>query len=85
MSGTVGIDLRYPLGGLLATLGALLVVYGVMTADNVEMYSRSQGINVNVWWGAVMLVFGLLFLGLAMRASRAERGGSMYRPERETV
>lgn len=65
-------DLRYPLGGLFVTLGLILLGYGLATAGNVAMYARSQGVNVNVWWGAVMLAFGVLFLGLAMRASRIE-------------
>lgn len=76
MSGTAGIDLRYPLGGLLVTLGAILVLYGAMTAGDTAMYARSYGVNINLWWGAVMLVFGVLFLGFAVRARRTgERKG----------
>ena len=76
MSDAAAIDLRYPLGGLLVTLGAILVIFGVATAGDTEMYARSHGMNVNLWWGAVMLVFGVLFLGLAVRATRtSERKG----------
>jgi hypothetical protein len=31
------------------------------------LYEKSLGINVNLVWGAVMLVFGLGMLGLAWR------------------
>ena len=73
MSGAAGLDLRYPLGGLFVTLGAILMIYGLVTNGNEEMYARSFGTNVNLIWGAVMLAFGVLFLALAARASRASR------------
>jgi hypothetical protein len=28
------------------------------------MYDRSLGININLWWGLVMLIFGALMLAL---------------------
>ncbi len=46
-----------------------LAVYGLLTAGNAALYQRSLGININLWWGVVMLVFGILLLLLA-RASR---------------
>ena len=76
MSGAAGLDLRYPLGGLFVTLGAILMIYGLVTNGNEEMYARSFGTNVNLIWGAVMLAFGVLFLALAARASRAEHRAS---------
>jgi hypothetical protein len=56
-------DLRKPLGFMFTLLGALLVVYGVISGP--EIYQRSFGINVNLIWGAVLLVFGgtMLWLG----------------------
>jgi uncharacterized membrane protein len=61
----MGIDLRYPIGVLFAILGLLLIIYGLfgVTAD----YSRSLGINVNLWWGLVMLVFGAVMFFFAHR------------------
>jgi hypothetical protein len=41
------------------------------------MYARAGGQNVNLWWGAVMIGTGALFLGLARRAARAGRGAAM--------
>ena len=34
------------------------------------MYQRSLGINVNVWWGAVLLVFGGLMLYFARKTAK---------------
>ena len=70
MSGAAALDLRFPIGGLFVVLGLLLTGYGVMTGGDVEMYRRSASVNVNLWWGLVMTVVGVLFLWLAMRARR---------------
>jgi hypothetical protein len=34
------------------------------------IYDRSLGINVNLWWGLVLLAFGLVMLRFAIRARR---------------
>lgn len=62
-----GIDLRVPIGGLFVTIGALLAGFGIFTASNAEMYVKSGGININLWWGVAMLVTGALFLFAARR------------------
>ena len=80
MSGAVGLDLRYPIGGLFVVLGAILAGYGVITNGNAAMYERSSSVNLNLWWGLAMVVFGALFLGLAARASRV----AAMRPAEET-
>ena len=63
--GAGGLDLRYPIGGLFAALGVLLAAYGAITAGNTEMYVKSGGLNINLWWGIVLVVTGLVFLALA--------------------
>jgi multisubunit Na+/H+ antiporter MnhG subunit len=58
-------DIRIPIGLLFAILGALLAAYGLFTMFNdPAMYERSLGININLWWGLVMLLFGALMLAL---------------------
>jgi hypothetical protein len=52
----MGIDLRYPIGLLFVIFGLLLVFYGLFSGT--AAYSRSLGIDVNLWWGLIMLVFG---------------------------
>lgn len=66
----MGFDLRTPIGLLFTILGALLSGYGLLTAGS-DMYARSLGTNVNLGWGAVLLVFGLAMLWLARRKTRA--------------
>ena len=66
-----GLDLRVPIGGLFVALGVILAGFGLVTAGNVEMYARSEGLNINLWWGLVMLVTGGLFLFAAKRGAKS--------------
>ena len=67
MSSMEGLDIRAPIGGLFTLLGVMLVGYGLV-AGSPNAASGVQETNVNVWWGAVMVVFGVLMLVLARRA-----------------
>lgn len=62
------LDLRLPMGLMFSIFGALLVTWGLATGG--ELYRKSLGINVNLWWGLVLLAFGLAMLALARRAER---------------
>ncbi len=62
------LDLRLPIGLMFALFGAMLTLYGLVSSDTI--YDRSLGINVNLWWGLVLLAFGLVMLGLAWRGRR---------------
>lgn len=57
-------DLRLPIGVLFSLFGVILVGYGLLTKGS-EIYQKSLGHNINLSWGAVLLVFGLIMLGLA--------------------
>lgn len=59
-------DLRFPIGILFSAYGAILGIYGTMTSGS-EIYKKSLGDNINLQWGGVLLVFGLVMLGLAIR------------------
>jgi hypothetical protein len=61
----MGIDLRYPIGLLFVIFGLLLVIYGLF--NGTAAYSRSLGIDVNLWWGLIMLLFGGLMFFAAYR------------------
>lgn len=67
----MGLDIRIPIGSLFVLLGALLAGYGLLS--NPAIYDRSLGIDVNLWWGVVLLVFGFGMLALAWRAARRTR------------
>jgi hypothetical protein len=62
------LDIRLPIGLLIATIGALLVGYSLVSEP--ALYQRSLGINVNLWWGGFLLVLGGLMLWLARSPSR---------------
>ena len=62
-------DLRYPIGVLFVVLGLLLALFGIATAGNAAMYERAGAVNVNLWWGVVMFLFGAGMWALAARAA----------------
>jgi len=80
MSGAASLDLRYPIGGLFAVLGVVLTGWGWVTNGDPRLYERSGGMNINLWWGLVLFVVGVLFLTLARRGSAAART-AMSTPE----
>jgi hypothetical protein len=76
MSGTAGLDVRLPIGGLFTVLGLMLSGYGLVVGSGSASLSAGSSTNVNLWWGLVMLVFGLLLL---LGASLAQRKLSVRR------
>jgi multisubunit Na+/H+ antiporter MnhG subunit len=64
----VRLDIRLPIGLFFTLIGAVLVVYGLLSDPSV--YARSLGYNVNVLWGGVLLVFGVVLLYMGRRTER---------------
>lgn len=61
------LDLRWPIGLMFSLIGALLVIYGAATNSDTAMYAHSLGKNINLIWGIVLLIFGVLMvLGAVM-------------------
>ena len=50
----MGLDLRLPIGIMFSLVG--------------ETYRCSLNININLWWGLVLLVFGVLMYVAAWRS-----------------
>jgi hypothetical protein len=68
----MGLDIRLPIGLMFAILGALLIFYGLVS--NHEIYDRfSLGVNINLLWGVVMLVFGVVMYLFGRRGTSAMR------------
>jgi len=65
------LDIRLPIGLMFSILGALLSAFGLV-ADK-SIFQNSLGINVNLWWGIVMLVFGVVMFLLGRRGSATAR------------
>lgn len=66
----MNLDLRLPIGLMFTIFGVLLTAFGLVSDS--AIYARSLGINVNLWWGIVLLAFGLIMLLLA-RGGRSSR------------
>ena len=61
-------DLRLPIGIMFSIFGAILTVFGAVSDK--AIYERSLGININLYWGIVLLVFGGSMLFLALRGGK---------------
>jgi hypothetical protein len=57
-------DIRRIIGGVFLIYGAILVVVGVAGSDAVK--HKAAGVNVNLWTGLGMLVFGVLMVVWAL-------------------
>lgn len=66
----MGIDIKFPIGLMFSILGVILTLFGLFTRADAGLYQRSLGININLWSGAGMLVFGILMLGLAWKSRK---------------
>jgi hypothetical protein len=64
------LDIRLPIGLMFGLFGLLLAGYGLATSGS-DLYERSLGHNINLVWGAVLLVFGVAMLWLARRGAAA--------------
>jgi hypothetical protein len=67
----MGFDIRLPIGFLFITLGVLLSLFGLVTLGS-PIYERSLGLNVNLAWGIIMLLFGLLMAYFARQSRRRQ-------------
>ena len=64
----MGLDIRWPIGLMFSLIGLLLTGYGMVKATD----SVSLGININLIWGIVLLVFGSAMLLGAIRGSKTK-------------
>ncbi len=54
----MGLDIKIPIGMMFAIFGVILGIYGLATDGN-SMYDISLSVNVNLWSGIAMFVFGV--------------------------
>lgn len=64
MSATGDLDVRVPIGALFTVLGVLLTAYGALEPTAAKS-AFTRGGQINMWWGLVMLVFGVFMLLIA--------------------
>jgi uncharacterized membrane protein len=65
----MNLDLRIPMGLMFTLVGAILTVFGLATMGS-PMYDRSLGINANLDWGLVLLVFGVIMFIFGQRGQK---------------
>ena len=61
----MGLDIRLPIGLMFAILGVLLAGWGLVSDK--AIYERSLGININLIWGIILIVFSVILLWLGSR------------------
>lgn len=62
------VDARVALGIFFALTGTILSSFGLSTRDRADVYAKSLGIDVNLWWGLALLAFGIVMLAFGRRA-----------------
>jgi uncharacterized membrane protein HdeD (DUF308 family) len=62
----MGLDIRWPIGLMFSLIGVLLAVTGLVHGPD----ARSLNINIDLIWGIVLLVFGVLMLLGAIRGKK---------------
>jgi hypothetical protein len=67
------LDIRLPIGFMFSILGFMLTLFGLFTTGDTSMYARSLGININLWSGVCMLIFGGLMLFFGWRGKKAQK------------
>jgi hypothetical protein len=63
----MGLDIRWPIGLMFTLIGALLAIVGVVVKSD---HAISLGININLIWGIVLMIFGVLMLLGATRGRK---------------
>jgi hypothetical protein len=65
----MSLDLRIPMGLMFTLVGVILSSFGLKTIGS-PIYAGINGLNVNLWWGLVLLVFGLTMFLLGRRSQK---------------
>jgi hypothetical protein len=74
-------DLRRIIGGVFVAYGLLLAILGLF--DSQEEIDKAAGVNINLWAGLGMLVFGILMIVWAVTRPLSEELGTEH-PSEET-
>jgi hypothetical protein len=66
----MNLDLRIPMGLMFSFVGIILTAFGLATNHDTALYAKSLGINANLWWGIVLLIFGQTMFHLGRRGQK---------------
>jgi len=62
----MGLDIRIPLGLIFLIIGGMMSLYGLFTRAS-AIYEKSLGVNLNLGWGILMFLFGLVMFLVGRR------------------
>jgi len=68
----MGLDIRWPIGLMFSLIGAILIVVGLITPST----PQSPDININLYWGLFLLVFGGLMTFFAYRGGKKDKSNT---------
>lgn len=77
----MNLDLRIPMGLMFSIVGVILTAFGAATNNDAALYAKSMGINANLWWGIVLLIFGQIMFHMGRR--RQQRLAKLPPPSEE--
>ncbi|HEY2081603.1 MAG TPA: hypothetical protein VGI88_02375 [Verrucomicrobiae bacterium] len=66
----MGLDIRWPIGLMFSLIGVLLTGFGAANSSKSMTTIAGQNININLIWGIVLLVFGVLMVFFAYRGGK---------------
>ena len=58
----MGLDIRWPIGLMFTLIGVLLTGFGAANSASSAVAIDGSSVNINLIWGIVLLVFGVLML-----------------------
>jgi hypothetical protein len=71
----MNLDVRIPMGMMFTMIGAVLLAFGLAIRGKTAFYAHGTGVNGDLWWGFVLLVFGVIVLTFGRRGqARIEKG-----------
>ena len=62
----MGLDIRIPLGLIFLIVGGMMSLYGLFTRGS-AIYEKSLGVNLNLGWGLLMFIFGMVMFLIGRR------------------
>ena len=62
----MGLDIRIPLGLIFLIIGGIMSLFGLFTRHS-AIYQKSLDVNLNLAWGVIMLLFGLIMFVIGRR------------------
>jgi hypothetical protein len=65
----MSLDLRIPMGAMFTLVGVILSAFGLATKGS-PIYAAINGLDINLWWGLALLVFGLTMYLMGRRSQK---------------